>query len=152
MPENAVEVCLQVDGADVPVGQLWSRRRRGRQSQTFAYHPSYLARPGAYPIDPALPLDAQPHQTTTGRETFDAFSDAAPDRWGRRLIARAEHRRAARTGPDAALTILRDVRTAVSRWRTVAGAIGLRSGEIERMAPAFEHEQADRADALIAGI
>lgn len=97
MTEGPVEIVVQVAGADVPAGRLWTHRRRGTESQTFAYDASYLARPRAYALDPALPLDTATHHTTPGRSTFGAFSDCAPDRWGRRLAERQERRRARAT-------------------------------------------------------
>lgn len=94
MPE--VDVVVQIAGEDVLAGRLWSHRRRGRESATFSYSPEYLARGDAYALDPMLPLVAGPQQTADGRAIFGAFSDCAPDRWGRRLIQRAEQRRANR--------------------------------------------------------
>jgi serine/threonine-protein kinase HipA len=90
-----VEVFVQIRGADVLAGQLWAHRRRAAQSQTFSYSPGYLAAPGAYELDPRLELREGAQQTAVGRAIFGAFSDCAPDRWGRRLIARNETRRAA---------------------------------------------------------
>lgn len=97
MTEGPVEVVVQMAGTDVLAGRLWAHRRRGTESQTFAYDASYLARPGAYALDPALPLDAAAHHTGPGRSTFGALSDCAPDRWGRRLAERQERRRARAT-------------------------------------------------------
>ncbi len=94
MPE--VDVIVQVADEDLHAGRLWSRRRRGRESATFSYSPDYLAREGAYALDPGLPLVAGPQQTAADRATFGAFSDCAPDRWGRRLIQRGERERAQR--------------------------------------------------------
>jgi serine/threonine-protein kinase HipA len=79
---------------DVLAGRLWSHRSRGKESATFSYDNDYLARPGAYALDPTLPLSAGPQQTPAGHATFGAFSDCAPDRWGRRLIQRRERQRA----------------------------------------------------------
>jgi serine/threonine-protein kinase HipA len=90
MPEKPVDVVVQVGSADVLAGRLWAHRRRNTQSATFAYDASYLAFPSAYELDPGLPLVAGQQQTAAGRALFGAFSDGAPDRWGRRLINRAE--------------------------------------------------------------
>jgi serine/threonine-protein kinase HipA len=82
---DAVEVALDLDGETVQVGVAYFHRRRGTVTTDFAYDPAYLANPAAYAIDPSLPMDA-------GRGVVDglpgAFSDCAPDRWGRRLINR----------------------------------------------------------------
>jgi len=94
MADRRVEVFVQVDGDDLRVGELWSHRRRNRESATFAYSPEYLGHPAAFELDPTLPLRDGLQQTPTGREIFAAFGDCAPDRWGRVLIGRAERRRA----------------------------------------------------------
>jgi len=94
MPE--VEVIVQIAGRDLLAGRLWSHRRRGRESATFSYSPDYLAHDDAYELDPMLPLLDGPQQTPDGRAAFGAFSDCAPDRWGRKLVQRAERQRADR--------------------------------------------------------
>jgi serine/threonine-protein kinase HipA len=94
MAECEVEVIVQIAGENVPAGRLWSHRRRGRESATFEYLPDYLARPDGYALEPSLPLLAGQQQTATGQAMFAAFSDCAPDRWGRRLIERRERHRA----------------------------------------------------------
>jgi serine/threonine-protein kinase HipA len=98
MADAEVEVVVQIGGDDVLAGRLWSHRRRGAESATFSYTEEYLARDDAYELDPGLPLSAGQQQTRVGQAMFGALSDCAPDRWGRRLIARAERRRAAREG------------------------------------------------------
>lgn len=125
MSDGPVEVVVQMAGVDVPAGRLWAHRRRGTESHTFAYDASYLARPGAYALDPALPLDAAAHHTAPGRPTFGALSDCAPDRWGRRLAERQERRRAraARGTPrtlgeiDHLLRVRDDLRQGALRFR-----------------------------------
>jgi len=98
MTDLSVEVVVQMRGEDVHTGTLWAHRRRGAESATFIYRDDYLARPGAYELDPSLPLHTGQHQTPGARATFGAFSDCAPDGWGRRLIARNERARTKRTG------------------------------------------------------
>ncbi len=94
MADPQVEVVVQLSGTDVLAGRMWSHRSRGNESATFSYATDYLARRDAYELDPLLPLAAGQQQTPAGQATFGAFSDCAPDRWGRRLIQRAERRRA----------------------------------------------------------
>jgi len=94
MSDRRVEVFVEVDGDDLHAGELWSHRRRNRESATFSYAPKYLEHPDAFELDPALPLRDGLQQTPTGLEIFAAFGDCAPDRWGRVLIGRAERRRA----------------------------------------------------------
>jgi serine/threonine-protein kinase HipA len=98
MAEAGVEVLVEIEGEDVLAGRLWPHRRRGIESATFGYATEYLARGDAYELDPILPLSAGPQQTPAGRSIFGAFSDCAPDRWGRRLIQRGERQRVHQDG------------------------------------------------------
>lgn len=98
MPQGPTEVVVAIDGEDVLAGLLFPHRRRGRESASFSYVPAYLARPDAYALDPSLPLVQGGLQTPVGLSMFRAFSDAAPDRWGRNLIMREEQRRATAEG------------------------------------------------------
>ena len=101
MAEREVEVLVRIRQDDVVAGRLWSHRRRDTESQTFSYAREYLALPGAYELDPALQLVEGQQQTPVGRAIFGAFSDCSPDRWGRRLVTRAERRRVDREGGTA---------------------------------------------------
>src|SRR5271168_2537012 len=129
MTDVTVDVFVQIDGEDARAGRMWSHRRDGRESATFAYATEYMARSDAYALDPALPLDAGQHQTPLGRAIFGAFSDCAPDRWGRRLIQRDEHRRAERDGDaersfgeiDYLLGVRDDLRQGALRFRDPGG-------------------------------
>jgi|ERR1700686_1987435 len=94
MADPEVDVLVQIGGEDVLAGRLFSHRRRASESATFIYASEYLAHRHAYELDPTLPLLAGAQQTPLGRPIFPALSDCAPDRWGRRLMQRAEHRRA----------------------------------------------------------
>lgn len=85
-----VQLYVASAGDDLHAGTLYSHRRRGTESATFTYAPGFLATPGAYAIDPELPLTAGAHQTRLGRALFGALTDCAPDRWGRTLLARRE--------------------------------------------------------------
>jgi len=91
-----VFVFVDLDGHPVRAGQLFAESRRGRSVSAFAYDDSYVDRPGAYPVDPALPLNrgAWPVSGPLPR----AFRDAAPDRWGRNLISRRAVAKARSTG------------------------------------------------------
>lgn len=93
MADTTADVVVQIGDEDLPAGRLWSHRRRNTESATFAYDAAYLAHPEAYELDPGLPLVAGQQQTAAGRAIFGAFSDCAPDRWGRRLIHRTEEHR-----------------------------------------------------------
>lgn len=84
--DTQLEVDLELDGQSVHVGTAHFTRRGRAVTTTFTYSPTYLARPGAYAVDPALPLDVGRGHTTG---LPGAFADSAPDRWGRRLIEKA---------------------------------------------------------------
>ena len=78
-----VEVWLD---PDVRVGTMHVHQGRGAESLTFTYDPGYLAREGAYALEPGLPLRSGGFHSA-GR-LFGAFADSAPDRWGRTLVRR----------------------------------------------------------------
>jgi serine/threonine-protein kinase HipA len=92
------QVWVDLDGASIPAGRLYSHRHRGTESASFTYDSVYLADRRAYPLDPALPLLSGTLQTPGNQKIFGAFSDSCPDRWGQRLIERAEFRRVAAGG------------------------------------------------------
>jgi serine/threonine-protein kinase HipA len=87
---------LELEGRPRPIGEAYFNFRRGRLTSTFSYDRSYISLQGAYPIDPALGLSAGHWSSPQGLP--GAFSDAAPDRWGRNLIARRLRARAALEG------------------------------------------------------
>lgn len=82
---GVVEVWVDRDRTAVQVGTAHVEHRRNRLSTSFRYDESFLADPAAYDIDPALPRSAG-HGVTDGLP--GALLDCAPDRWGRRLIAK----------------------------------------------------------------
>jgi serine/threonine-protein kinase HipA len=98
MTEQSVEVVAQIAGEDVPAGHLWAHRHGRSESATFAYFPGFLQRSDSYELDPVLSEHTGQQQTPEGRALFGAFSDVAPDGWGRRLIRRNEAHRAREQG------------------------------------------------------
>jgi serine/threonine-protein kinase HipA len=138
MAEREVQVWVQIRGEDVLAGRLWSHRRRGAESQTFSYDVDYIARRDAYELDPALQLVVGQQQTPAERRIFGAFSDAAPDRWGRRLITRTEKQRVKREGgaeksfgeTDYLLGVRDDLRQGALRFRAADSDVFL-ADEIE---------------------
>jgi len=92
---------------------------------TFGYDSEYLARGGAYSLDPLLPLDLGQHQTPLGCDIFGAFSDCSPDRWGRMLIKRRRRRQGEGVGQgerslgeiDYLLGVRDDLRQGALRFR-----------------------------------
>jgi serine/threonine-protein kinase HipA len=130
MAEQATDVFVQIAGEDVHAGRLWSHRRRAAESATFAYAEEYLARDDAYALDPALPLASGQHQTPIGHRLFGAFSDCAPDRWGRRLINRAGRAEGEAVGRrlaeiDYLLGVRDDMRQGALRFRAVGSEVFL---------------------------
>jgi len=95
---DEIAVYVAVGERNLLAGRLYPHRRRGIESASFVYDDRYLAHPDAYALDPALPLVTGTLQTPVGRALFGAFSDCAPDRWGRTLIKRAEIARAKLAG------------------------------------------------------
>ncbi len=106
-------------------GSLWTHRRRNTESASFAYADPYLGSPGAYALDPGLALRAGIQQTRNEQALFAAFSDSAPDRWGRNLITRLESKRAGQAGTavrslseiDFLLGVRDDLRQGALRFR-----------------------------------
>ena len=94
------EVLVYVDIAGTPrlAGRLWARVRKGRESATFEYDPSWLEYENRFSLEPALTLGPGPFHTPSGKPLFGTIGDSAPDRWGRVLMRRAERRRAERAG------------------------------------------------------
>lgn len=125
MTDTEIDVAVQIGDDDVLAGRLWSHRRRGIESATFSYATDYLRRRDAYALDPMLPLSAGAQQTPSGRAIFGSFSDCAPDRWGRRLIHRAERQRVRHDGGaersfgeiDYLLAVRDDLRQGALRFR-----------------------------------
>jgi serine/threonine-protein kinase HipA len=93
VPDAHVDVLVMIGEQELFAGRLWTHRRRA-ESATFSYETEFLAHPAAYGLDPMLPLQAGQQQTPVGQPMFGAFTDCAPDRWGRRLLQRAERQRA----------------------------------------------------------
>ena len=90
--EREIFVFMDLAGESFPVGRLWARTRGARETASFEYDPSWLARRDAFGLDPVLPLARG--QFHADRALFNAFTDPAPDRWGQTLMRRNERRRA----------------------------------------------------------
>jgi serine/threonine-protein kinase HipA len=80
-----LEVHIEWDGATHLVGRIHTAERSPTVS--FEYAPDWLARGGAFAIDPtSLPLRPGAHHSPA---LFGAIQDCGPDRWGRMLMERA---------------------------------------------------------------
>jgi serine/threonine-protein kinase HipA len=78
------------------VGTLHRHARRGAEITSFEYHPSWLSDPMRFSLEPALVLHRGAFTPANGSALFGSIGDSAPDTWGRRLMQRAERRRANR--------------------------------------------------------
>lgn len=125
---SEVAVYVAVGQKNLLAGRLYPHRRRGVESASFGYDDRYLANPDSYALDPALPLVTGSLQTPVGRALFGVFSDCAPDRWGRTLIARTETARARLAGTAPRSLSEADVLLGV-RDDLRQGALRLRLGE-----------------------
>ena len=94
--ERDVQVYMDVANLPLLVGRLWVRDKHGAETATFMYDASWLGRPDAVSLAPSLPLTPGPFQSPDG--LFAPFSDAAPDRWGKKLMRHHERDRAALAG------------------------------------------------------
>lgn len=90
--ERTLDVYCDLDGVPVLVGRLWARQRTGRETSSFTYDASWLKRRGAFALAPGLPLVRGAIHVARGLPA--AFSDCAPDAWGRKLMLRQERARA----------------------------------------------------------
>jgi serine/threonine-protein kinase HipA len=94
---DPIEVTVEIDNKEHIAGTPWVHERV-TQSATFRYVDEYLKLPLAYALDPILPLGRGIMQTPNGKTMFNAFSDSAPDRWGRNLMIRNERERSRAKG------------------------------------------------------
>ncbi|MFC9690311.1 type II toxin-antitoxin system HipA family toxin [Kribbella sp. NPDC056951] len=92
---DAVFVSVELDGQTIEAGTAYFTRRQGMVSTSFRYSEDYLARPGAYAIDPAMPL-LKGNYAPSGLP--GAFADCSPDRWGKNLISKSIRVQALREG------------------------------------------------------
>lgn len=129
--EHDLEVHIEWRGETLLVGRLWARAKGARETATFEYDRAWLGRPGAFALDPNLPLT--PGQFHRDGGLFNAFTDPAPDRWGRNLMARRERRsakaegRAPRTlmGADFLTLVEDETRMGALRFRNAGGEVFL---------------------------
>ena len=127
---------VEIDGRTRLAGDTYFNFRRGRLTATFSYDRDYVASPGAYAIDPALGLTTGSWPLPDGLP--GAFSDAAPDRWGRNLIARRLRGEAGTAGRPAPTLDDRDYLLGVSD-ETRQGALRFKTDATDE----FQHPAPD---------
>lgn len=93
-----IEVHIELDGQTQPVGLARRHPARGGETITFEYADAWLANERRFSIDPGLRLGAGVFAPAQRQTIFGALGDSAPDTWGRRLMQRAERRRAEKEG------------------------------------------------------
>jgi serine/threonine-protein kinase HipA len=89
-----IEVHIDLAGGVKRVGALRRTPRRGGEAVVFEYHDDWLADPNRFSLEPALAIGPGPFVPAAGQSFFGSLGDSAPDTWGRRLMQRAERRRA----------------------------------------------------------
>ena len=88
MDERKVTVFVYLPGETVAVPAGIFTHHGDSGIGAFAYGRKYLERPNALPVDTiALPLGVVPREVTGNGGLYGAFRDAAPDYWGRLVIA-----------------------------------------------------------------
>lgn len=93
---SEIETFISLNGQDVRVGTLYREASRDRELVSFEYHPDWLRSESAFSLEPALQVGEGRFYPRQGKEIFGSLGDSAPDTWGRRLMQRAERRRAER--------------------------------------------------------
>lgn len=93
-----IEVHIDFAPGQKRVGTLHRHARRGGEAISFEYHADWLTDPARFSLEPALSLGRGAFVPAENRPIFASISDSAPDTWGRRLMQRAERRRAEREG------------------------------------------------------
>ena len=94
MPKSTRRVRVALGEALREVGELVFESDGRRETSMFRYSPSWLDDPKSFAISPGLPLSSAPFFAAgSGPDRRSAlsgaFSDGAPDAWGRGLIQRA---------------------------------------------------------------
>lgn len=92
MPE--VEEYIDRQGSCRLVGRLYRHPGRGKESVSFQYDDGWIAAPDHFSIDVSQKVGRGVYVPPSGHEMFGMLGDSAPDQWGRRLMRRAERRRA----------------------------------------------------------
>ena len=93
-PMPDVEVHIELAGRSQRVGLLRINIARQTETFTFEYDSAWIKDSNSFSIGPALSLTPGSFPPPKNRTIFGSLGDSAPDNWGRRLMQRAERRRA----------------------------------------------------------
>lgn len=93
-----IEVYIDFQAGLKRVGTLHRHALRGGEAVSFEYHPAWLGDRACFSLEPALALGRGPYVPAESLPMFGSIGDSAPDTWGRRLMQRAERRRAQHEG------------------------------------------------------
>ena len=123
MPD--IEVHIDLDGRTRRVGLARRNLVRGSETVLFEYADTWLADAEHFSLEPALALTRGAYAPPARQSIFGSIGDSAPDTWGRRLMQRAERRRAEREGravrtlaeSDYLLDVLDETRLGALRFR-----------------------------------
>lgn len=123
MPD--IEVHIDLDGRTRHVGLARRNLVRGSETVLFEYAETWLEDAERFSLEPALALTRGAYAPPAGQSIFGSIGDSAPDTWGRRLMQRAERRRAEREGravrtlteSDYLLGVLDETRLGALRFR-----------------------------------
>lgn len=108
------------------IATAFTNFRRGILTTTFRYTDHYIAEPTAWALGPDLPLEAQ----SVAHGLPGPLADAAPDRWGRALIAKQI--RAQSNGVDGGHRTITDVDYLLGVGDTTRqGSLRFRTGTTE---------------------
>jgi serine/threonine-protein kinase HipA len=137
---NDIDVYIDFEPGLKRVGILHRHARRGAEATSFEYHPDWLADGESFSLEPALTLNRGAFAPADGLPIFGSIGDSAPDTWGRRLMQRAERRRAEREG--------RQVRTLMEADYLLGVSDVSRLGALRFRRPGEEALQSETADGV----
>ncbi|WP_076790882.1 type II toxin-antitoxin system HipA family toxin [Chlorobium sp. KB01] len=92
MPD--VEVYIDWQGSCRFIGRLHRQSGRGREKVSFEYDNAWIEAYDNFSIDASLKVGRGVFVPRPRQDMFGTLGDSSPDQWGRRLMRRAERRRA----------------------------------------------------------
>lgn len=125
------EVHLSTDSGTRQIGRARSNRARGKETVVFEYADEWLRDADRFELEPELPLTRGGFAPPAGQAIHGFLGDSAPDTWGRKLMQRAERRRAEREGRAVRTLMESDYLLGVSD-ETRLGALRFRRAGEER--------------------